>query len=243
MGLEVAIALVVGVLLGVGAHALTSTAHADAAVGTEVAGISLERSVGIDDQVADLAARAVLRVDAVGCGEQRQASATLVRADDGRVLMLTNAHVVKGSGTVEVQVGDGTVVSVPVLGALAGRDAVLLDADALLAEVGDDVASPAAAGGEVALGAPLAVAGYPGGSARVDATYLADVQRRVADGVASEVMLTGSTVIGGSSGGAVMDDQGRVVGLVAARDRSTGQAVAHPLAGLLDASLVAPPGC
>lgn len=243
MAFEIAIAMIVGVLLGVGAHVLTPTANANPAVRAEVAGVSLERSVGVDDEVAAVAARAVLRVEAVGCGEQRQASATLVRAEDGRVMLLTNAHVVTGSGTVDVRVGDGSVVTVPVLGALAGRDAALLDADALLSEAGDDVGSPAAEGGEVELGAPLAVAGFPGGSARVDATYLADVQRRVADGVVSQVMLTGSTVIGGSSGGAVLDGDGRVVGLVAARDRSTGQAVAHPLAGLLDAPLVAPPGC
>lgn len=243
MAFEVAIALVVGVLLGIGAHVLTPTANANPAVRAEVAGISLERTGGVGDEVAEVAARAVLRVEAVGCGEQRQASATLVRADDGRVLLLTNAHVVTGSSTVEVRVGDGRTVTVPVLGTLAGRDAALLDVDALLSEAGDVLGAPAAQGGEVELGAPLAVAGFPGGSARVDATYLADVQRRVADGVASQVMLTGSTVIGGSSGGAVLDGDGEVVGLVAARDRSTGQAVAHPLTGLLDAPLVASPGC
>jgi serine protease Do len=243
MALEVAIALIAGVLLGVGAHVLTPAADANPAVRAEVAGVTQERSADVGQQVAAVAERAVLRVGAVGCGEQRQASATLVDAGDGRVLLLTNAHVVEGSATVEVQLDGGSTVTVAVLGALAGRDAALLDADALLSQAGGDVAAPATVGDEVALGAPLAVAGFPGGSPRVDATYLADVQRRVADGVASQVMLTGSTVIGGSSGGAVLDGDGRVVGLVAARDRSTGQAVAHPLAGLIDVPLVAPPGC
>ncbi len=241
MVLEVATALVVGVLLGTGAHVLTPAATADAAV--QVAGVAVERNGGVDDEVAAIAAGSVLRVEASGCGEQRQASATLVRTDDGRVLLLTNAHVVAGSGTVEVRSGDGTRVDVGVLGALDGRDAVLLDAEAVMAAGGERVWPPAEAGGAVGLGAELAVAGFPGGDARVDATYLADVQRRVADGVASEVMLTGSTVTGGSSGGAVLDAGGRVVGRVAARDRSPGQAVAHPLAGLLEAPLVAPPGC
>jgi S1-C subfamily serine protease len=242
MAFEVAIALVVGVLLGVGAHVLTPAANADTA-DVQVAGVAVERTGGVDDDVTAVATSSVLQVQATGCGERRQASATLVRTADGRVLLLTNAHVVTGSGTVEVRSGDGTWATVAVLGALDGRDAALLDADAVMAEGGERVWPPAEVGGAVALGDPLVVAGFPDGSARVDASYLADVQRRVADGVASEVMLTGSTVSGGSSGGAVLDAEGRVVGLVAARDRSTGQAVAHPLAGLLDAPLVEPPGC
>ena len=70
----------------------------------------------------------VLRIEAGGCGAVRQASATVVD-DGGRVVVLTNAHVVRGSGTALVRSPSGAVVSAQVTGSVQGRDAAVLELD------------------------------------------------------------------------------------------------------------------
>lgn len=234
-GLEVAAAVVAGLVLGTGAHLLSTPEGATAdgrAPDAEVAGASVERRGEVPPVVLETATRAVLHVEASACGARRQASATLVRTRAGRTLLITNAHVVRGTSSVVVRSFEGRDVPVDVLGVVAGRDAALLDPDPVL-ELDGIVAAPTARRAQV--GDQVVVAGHPGGAFRVQASVVDDVQRRSAFGTTSEVLVVGATVTGGASGGAVLDGSGAVVGLVAARDPSTGRAVAHPLEGVLDA--------
>ena len=63
-------------------------------------------------------------------------------------------------------------------------------------------------------------------------------------GGTAQVLLIDAPAEGGLSGGTVVDaDTGDVVGLVAARDPSTGDVVAYPLHEVLGRSTVPTPGC
>lgn len=236
-GLEVAAAVVAGVVLGTGAHLLSAADGATTVAqlpAAQVAGRSVERVGAVADRVVESSARSVLHVEASGCGQDRQASATLLRTADGDVRLVTNAHVVRGTSSVTVRTRVGEQVQVDVLGVVAGRDAALLDPEPL--ERHDDV-EPAPVGSATEVGDEVVLVGHPGAAFSVRPTLVEDVQRRVAFGTASDVVLVGATVTGGASGGAVLDTRGAVLGLVAARDPGTGRAVAHPVDGVLDAAL------
>lgn len=237
--LEVGLALIAGAVLGTGAHLWLGPAGAASSPSVQVAGTSVERGGAVAEGVVVAASDAVVEVHAVGCGSRRQGSATFLRDRSGRAILVTNAHVARGADTVSAVLPDGAVVRLAVLSGVSGRDAVVLDAEPL-AGTGLE---PAPVGGAVDRGASVIVAGHPSGTFRVDATAVTDVQRRAGYGGASDVMLVGVAARGGHSGGAVMDASGAVVGLVAARDPSTGSVVAYRIADVLDAPRADLPGC
>jgi S1-C subfamily serine protease len=239
MVLEVGVALLAGALLGTGMHLWLAPTGASATAPVEVAGVSVERRGGMTPEVVESASSTVVHVEASGCGGGRQGSATFVRDESGREVLLTNAHVVRGASSVSVVLGDGERVELSVLGGLVGKDAALLDPEPLR-RAG---VTPASQGGEVVRADVVAVVGHPAGEFRFDDAAVVDVQRRTGYGSSSEVLLVGAPVEGGHSGGAVMDPQGRVVGLVAARDPATGRAVAYRIDELLSAAEGARPGC
>lgn len=232
-------ATALGACLGVGVHVVWPEVGAagDAlAPEAQVAGAQLERG-DEPNELQRAALDGVLLVEASGCGEQRQASATVVRGPAGD-LLLTNAHVVRGSGTVTVRSGDGTVRTADVVGAVVGRDAAVLR---LSDEgVGLDALPTAAAPGQ---GVPVAVLGYPAAAAEVRVGRVATVEVRSGYGGSSEVLVIDTPTGDGQSGGAVLDVAGNVVGLVAARDPSSGDTVAYPIDVVLRGSLGPVPTC
>lgn len=237
MAVEVLVALVAGVALGVGAHLWLNPAGATSAA--SVAGAAMERLGAVPDQVTHAASASVLEVHATGCGTRRQASATLVRDADGRSLLLTNRHVVRGAGTVEVVLPGAGTVEVAVLGALVGRDGALLDPGPLVdrGAVAATVASSADVGDEVV------VAGHPGRTFQLGPAAVVEVSRRAAEGAAADVLVISTPARGGISGGGVFDPSGSVVGLVAARDPATGNTVAYRIEDVLAAHIGGAPGC
>jgi S1-C subfamily serine protease len=228
-----------GSLLHVGGVGVPAVPSGSAAVAVEVAAATLERSTAVPAEVAEVAAAAVLRIEATGCGELVQGSATAVEVA-GRTVLLTNAHVVRGSGTVAVVLPDGGTRPAQVLGVVPGRDAAVLRLEGSTYPEGLD---PAPIGGAVPVGSLLSVAGHPQGSVRVGRGQLTAIEPRSGFGGTSDVLLVDVQVEGGSSGGAVFDDGGRAVGLVAARDPRTGGAVAYPIAEVLGRELGPVPAC
>lgn len=226
MVLEVAVALVGGAVLGTGLHVWLGSEGASPTRDAAVAGAVLERPP-------------VMRVDAAGCSTQLQGTATFVRDAAGRDLLLTNAHVVRGADTVRVLLPDGDGAELTVLGALAGKDAAVLDPGPLRG-TGPD---PAEQGQQVDLGDTVVVAGLPDGELSVEEAAVVDVQRRAGWGSASDVVLVDAQARGGHSGGALLDRAGRVVGLIAARDSRTGRVVAYRIEELVSASVGPLPGC
>ena len=222
----VALAVLLGAVVGVGAHSLLPAAGSTPppAPSAEVAGRTLDRD-------------ATVRVEAFGCGERRSATATVV-GPPGAETVLTNAHVVRGSGTVEVHRDDGTIVTASVRGAVDGRDAAVLRLD------GDVPAAPSVSSRSVGVGDEVVVTGFPGGE-RIEVTArVRSSELRSGYGGTSPVLLIDADAEGGLSGGTVLDaTTGDVVGLIAARDPASGDAVAYPIREVLDRALGPVPGC
>lgn len=224
---EIVLAFAVGALLGLGAHFWTDRSE-PAGPAVEVAGAVLERAT-VPAELEDLAGAAVLRVTAEGCGARRQGSATLFQGPTGDPALVTNAHVVRGATSVLVELADGTSVRVATLGLLDGRDAALLDPGPAL----DAGAVPVRWGGGAALADEVVVAGHPAGRLRVEPATVRSVELRQSYDETTEVLVVSATAEGGHSGGAVLDTDGAVVGLVAARDPRSGDVVAYRVEDLI----------
>jgi S1-C subfamily serine protease len=132
---------------------------------------------------------------------------------DGELLLVTAAHVVDAASVVTVIAPDGTEHPAHVL----TRDPVV---DIAVLEVADGLSLEPLARGDsqrLAPGDPLYVVGFALGTELLgDPTVTRGVLsgRRVVDGV--EYLQTDAAMNPGNSGGPVLDDQGRVVGIAIA---------------------------
>jgi len=234
-------ATMIGALLGVGVHLLVPGAGAAgnrAAVEVQVAGAQLDRSQLPTEVHEQQLGSSVLRVGSQGCGESRQATAIVVRVPGGEMVVLTNAHVVRGAGTLELTTQEGEVQA-DVAGAVTGRDAAVI-------RVPEGVTrswSAMTVGPPAELGQPVVVAGYPGAEPQLLAGTVASIERRSGFGGSSDVLIIDAPAENGLSGGAVLDARGRVVGLVVARDPATRRVVAHPIESVIDGMVGAIPTC
>ncbi|MGN6125044.1 MAG: MarP family serine protease [Humibacter sp.] len=142
--------------------------------------------------------------------------------------VVTNAHVVAGSSSVDVQTKEGHTYDATVVSFDPRRDVAVL-------RVPDLTAPTLTTGSPLQAGGSAVIAGYPGGGpltlggARVRAELTAvgtDIYQR--DAVARDVYSLRGTVRPGNSGGPLFDASGRVVGVVFARsttDAGTGYAL------------------
>mgnify|MGYP001476152492 CR=1 FL=1 len=203
-----------------------------------VQGVQIDRSAGADPGLADAVRRSVTLVDASGCGQARQATATLVDADGGPTA-LTNQHVVAGAVDAEFTDGSGRPRSLDVTERVAARDAVHLDA----APLEDAGVEPLPVGPRPIVGSRVMVAGFPGGAFQAHVGRIERVERRHGYGGTVDMLIVDVEAIPGISGGVVVDLQGRAVGLVAARDPETGDTVAYPLDTLAGATTGASRRC
>ncbi len=234
---EVTIALLVGAVVGTGAHALWGTPSA-AGAPVQVAGATMSRE-GVESDDVQRFAGSVVALHASGCGVTRQGTGVLVRDVDGSVHLVSNAHVVAGSTTVRAVFADGTALDVAVLGSVRGRDAALMDPDGLL----DAGAEPIDIGAVAGVGDRVSVVGFPAGQFRAEVADVQDEQLRAGYGSAAEVLLVGVAAEGGHSGGAVLDSSGDLVGLIAARDPGSGRIVAYRIGDVLGEPLGGMPRC
>lgn len=236
---SILVATLIGACLGVGVHLRWPEAGAwgsPAAPSAQVASEQLLRGEPSDAQRERLGTAVVL-VAAQGCGESRQATASVVRVGS-RTVILTNAHVVRGSGTVAVQTGDGEWHEAVVLGGVEGNDAAVLELSDPEVHLESMPVGP-----EPGTGTAVTTVGYPHGVGELRVGQVRSIQRRTGYGGTSRVMLIDALADHGESGGAVLDAFGRVVGLVAARDPSTGFTVAYPVSAVLATGLVSVPHC
>ena len=179
-----------------------------------------------------VAARSTVKVVAFGCGVEQEGSgfvAALGRRED---LVVTNAHVVAGTGSITVEAPDGTASpAVPVLFDPRFDLAVLRTAP--LGEPALRV-DP----GLLERGVPAVVLGYPGGGplserpAGVLARFEAE-GRDIYDTALTvrTVYALRAVVLPGNSGGPLVTPGGEVVGVVFSRsasDRDLGYALASP---------------
>lgn len=224
-------ALVAGAVLGTGAHVLAGPRSVapggarlpDATVLAATAQRDTAAPIGASELMSRIEA-AVLRADVEACGKVRQGTVTVVDAPGGTV-GLTNAHVVRGAASALLSGAGLGVNEVTVSGYLAGRDVAAVDLDPL----GVPRDAPLELGPAAAVGDPVATAGFPNGSWKVQHGHVVATETRSAWGGHSAVMLIDVPAVEGTSGGVVVDSAGRAVGLIAARDPRTGYTVAYPL--------------
>jgi S1-C subfamily serine protease len=169
----------------------------------------------VDTQGVRHAAHVVVKVIGTGCGGLVTGSGFPI----GNGYIVTNAHVVSGTGNHQVQTAEGVVLRAEVVYFDSDRDVAILyapdDMDAGL------TLNPGERGTEGA------VVGYPGGGSET-------VQPAVVDGaieaagrdiynqkpVTREIYVIQAKVRPGNSGGPMVDMQGRVVGIVFATSAS-----------------------
>jgi len=214
----------------------TTAAAAPLAPSAEVAGATEVRPL-VPAELESRLRSAVLEVRSTGCGFDRQGTVSLVDLGGGPTAM-TNRHVVAGSSDAQVVLPDGSLVGAPVEGAVRDRDAATLGIAGLA-----DTAAALPAAPTPLVGDEVVVAGFPDGAFVSSPGRVVSIEERVDDGGDVTVLLVDVPAASGVSGGVVVDSAGRAVGLVAARDPDSGNAVAYPftvLAAPLESEL---PGC
>jgi S1-C subfamily serine protease len=212
------VAAIATALTMVGVDALrTDVAPTDtAAVATErsaaddVAG-SVDRGATVTD-IARLVSPSVAKVDVSVGGPNGPARAgtgsAIILTEDGR--LVTNAHVVDGASQVDVTLADGSSYEATVVGTDATSDLAVLQLDATglpaatladgLPQVGDTA---------VAIGSPFGLEGS------VTAGIVSALDRSLSDGTSTLTGLvqTDAAINPGNSGGALVDRQGRIIGV------------------------------
>jgi S1-C subfamily serine protease len=172
-------------------------------------------SDALASQIGQRAAPSVLRVVADGCGQRASGSSFVIAPE----YLVTNAHVIVGADSVQVQTSSSSFPAIPVLLDLE-LDVALLWADNLLAQ---PLRLAADEPGRGDLGATV---GYPGGGdgtvkpATVSATYYAtglDVTRE--ERVTRRIIELRARVVPGDSGGPFVLQDGTVGGVVFAESR------------------------
>jgi S1-C subfamily serine protease len=168
--------------------------------------------------IASQVTPSVARVDVQGRAGAGSGSAVVYRSDG---ILVTNAHVVQSGGQVSVTLPDGDRMDAEVVGVDAASDLAVLEVDA------DDLPVPAWAGADqmpeigttaVAIGSPYGLDGS------VTSGIISALGRTLPSpqGVLVDLIQTDAAVNPGNSGGALVDGQGRVVGINTAITSSSG---------------------
>ena len=134
----------------------------------------------------------------------------VIVADDGTII--TANHVIAGATQITVTFFDGTTTRAAVVSANPKLDVAVLSPVSL-----PEVVVPAALGGDADVGAPVVAVGNPLGLAdSVSAGVISGLNRtaQTADGTYSGLIQFDASVNPGSSGGALLDKRGLVIGIV-----------------------------
>ena len=179
-----------------------------------------------------------VRIRSSGCGALGTGSGFTV----GDGLIITNRHVVEDASRVSLNTWDGGSMSATVSGVDFRDDLALVRIDRTLPASGELAPSDPARGDAVT------VVGYPlGGQQTLTSGEVVDFARLDSlDG--PRVLRLSAEIWPGSSGGPVLDDHGRVVGVVFAIERATDYALAVPVSHLREllaegAAQSGAPGC
>jgi S1-C subfamily serine protease len=166
--------------------------------------------IPVDQAIVDRVTASTVNVEADGCGRRYEGSGFAVAPDT----IVTNAHVLAGADAVRVKRPDGTVREATVVAFDGARDLAVLE----VPDLGQEPLERA----EAELGGDGIVIGYPGGQdvPRVAPTRVED--RRSAIGrdiygrerTERQVLFLSADLQQGDSGSPVIDQQGRVTGVV-----------------------------
>jgi putative serine protease PepD len=143
----------------------------------------------------------------------------VIVADDGTIV--TANHVIAGASRITVTFFDGTTTSAAVVSANPKLDLAILRPASL-----PEVVVPAALGGGADVGAPVVAVGNPLGlTDSVSTGVVSGLNRtsQTADGTYSGLIQFDASVNPGSSGGALLDGRGLVIGIVVSIDNPAHQ--------------------
>lgn len=231
--------------MGTGAHVFAGPPSAQVAnqgvPGALVLSATAERVAAEPVGPSELRSRvesAVLRADVEACGKVRQGTVTMLRTAAGPI-GLTNAHVVRGAATITLSGAGLGVSEVPVADYVAGRDI----AEIVLDPLGPAPEAPLELGGETVVGDRVTTVGFPEGRWTVQHGRVVAIEQSAVWGGNGKVMVIDVPAVDGTSGGVVVDEAGRAVGLIAAREPRTGNTVAYPMGDVVTSAHGATPGC
>lgn len=226
----VAAAAAVGVLAGVGVHAAATDDDAPTAAATEETTTTAAAAavagglVALYERVSPGVVEITVTGAAGGLGApegQRSQGTGFVIDESGHIL--TNEHVVEGADTIRVAFPDGRTVSAELVGTDPSTDVAVLRVDVPAAELtplvlGD---SSAVRVGEqvVAIGSPFGLEGT------LTAGIVSAVGRTVTapnDYAIAGAIQTDAAINTGNSGGPLLDLDGRVIGINAQIESSSG---------------------
>ncbi|HJR26782.1 MAG TPA: MarP family serine protease [Acidimicrobiales bacterium] len=163
---------------------------------------------GLPQDVLDRVVPSTVKVEGVACRRIQEGSGFVVGAD----LVVTNAHVVAGEQETVLERTDGSEVRAEVVAFDPNRDLAVLRAE--------DVDRAALPLGDTDVGGTGAVFGHPGGGALRAAPFEVgrEVRARGTDiydrnSTERDVLVLASDLRPGDSGGALVDAEGRVVGV------------------------------
>lgn len=129
-------------------------------------------------------------------------------------LVVTNAHVVAGAGSIQVRFDDGTVAAATLVGTDVGHDVAVLELDGVEGLTTVDLAP----GDELEVGEPVVAIGNAldlEGSVTVTQGIISALDRtiRTADAELTGLVQTDASINPGNSGGPLVAADGRVVGM------------------------------
>jgi S1-C subfamily serine protease len=170
----------------------------------------------------DAAQRMAVRIRNVGCNSLSTGSGFAI----DETTLITNRHVVADSADLQLSTYDGRDVAVTASSTAALADlAVVRTADPL-------PSAPGLADADPNPGDQVTVVGYPqGGQLTVTSGQVIGATTDPLNENLGQVLVTNAEVEPGSSGSAVLDAEGRVVGVVYAKN-STGQSFVVPVSTL-----------
>jgi len=163
---------------------------------------------------ANSAVLAVVRLRSHGSMSQGQGSCFFIKSKTGRNMIVTNKHVVWGAEQVSVERSDGVTDTATVIGSDAAIDLALLQPGSNSAPKTLDLAS----GAEPLPGDWLISMGSPGGVFNAASAGIVSARGTLQSSALSgerlvDYLFTDAKIGPGSSGGAVVDLQARLVGM------------------------------
>lgn len=167
-----------------------------------------------------------VRIRTLGCDRLGLGSGFVLPGN----LVVTNRHVVEEPRAVTVNTWDGRSLRAEVTG-------IAVDSDLAILQLADVVDLPVAdlRDKAVAVGEAVIAVGYPGGGPATVSTgeVVALVEGELLDEPA-DVIRVDAEIRQGNSGGPLLDEDGRVIGVVFALDVSSGDGLAVPIDTLLE---------
>ena len=176
----------------------------------EVRTVTTEKAPPTTAAVIRQARKGVVRINVQACGDGGNGSGFVI----GPGLVATAAHVVRGASRIQLEPEGGAAVTATVIGSSDGEDLALLRADGPV-----DAQTLLFAGTDPDIGEEVIALGYPLGLpfTATQGAITGEGRELTVDGTDyTGLFQTDAAVNPGNSGGAIIDAQGRVVGVVVA---------------------------